>query len=95
MQMSGGHLLAAGLDGGNSMIFTKGENAIKSRLADASSVLDVHKENHIRQDVLFLFVEYDFAEGETVIKYCLTMIYLSCSVFTKNKGNSFRREERP
>ena len=34
MQMSGGHLLAAGLDGGNSIIFTKGENVIKSRLAE-------------------------------------------------------------
>jgi len=34
MQMSGGHLLAAGLDGGNSIIFTEGENVIKSRLAE-------------------------------------------------------------
>jgi len=34
MQMSGGHLLAAGLDGGNSVIFTEGENVIKSRLAE-------------------------------------------------------------
>ena len=33
MQMSGGHLLVAGLDGGNSVIFAEGENVIKSRLA--------------------------------------------------------------
>ena len=33
MQMSGGHLLAACLDGGNSIIFTEGENVSKSRLA--------------------------------------------------------------
>jgi len=30
--MSGGHLLAADPDGGNTMIFAKGETAIKSRL---------------------------------------------------------------
>ena len=30
MQMSGGHLLAAGLDGGNTIIFAKGENANES-----------------------------------------------------------------
>ena len=41
MQMSGGHLLASGLYGGNSMIFTKGENVIKSRLAETSIALDV------------------------------------------------------
>lgn len=34
MQMSTGHLLAAGLDRGNSMIFAFGENVIKSRLAE-------------------------------------------------------------
>ena len=34
MQMSGGHLLAAGLDGGNSIFFTEGENVIKSRLTE-------------------------------------------------------------
>ena len=33
--MSGGHLLAAGLDGGNTMIFALGENEIKSCLAFA------------------------------------------------------------
>jgi len=43
MQMSGGHLLAAGLDGGNTMIFTEGENVIKSRLAGASIVLNTYK----------------------------------------------------
>jgi len=43
MQMSGGHLLAAGLDGGNSMIFAKGKNVIKSRLAGTSIALGVHK----------------------------------------------------
>jgi len=32
--MSGGKLLAADLDGGNSIIFTEGETVIKSRLAE-------------------------------------------------------------
>ena len=32
MQMSSGHLLAAGLDGGSTIIFAKGKNVIKSRL---------------------------------------------------------------
>ena len=30
LQMSGGHLLATGLDGGNTLIFAKGENANES-----------------------------------------------------------------
>ena len=34
VQMSGGKLLAADLDGGNSIIFTEGETVIKSRLAE-------------------------------------------------------------
>ena len=34
MQMSGGHLLAARLDGGNARISTKGENRIRFRLAE-------------------------------------------------------------
>ena len=34
LQMSGGYLLAAGLDDGNSIIFTEGENVTKSRLAE-------------------------------------------------------------
>ena len=45
MQMSGGHLLAAGLDGGNTLIFAKGENVIKSRLAGTSIVLNTYKES--------------------------------------------------
>jgi len=36
MQMSGGHLLAAGLDGDNSIFFAKGKKVIKSRLAETS-----------------------------------------------------------
>ena len=41
--MSSGHLLAAGLDGGNSLIFTKSENVIKSASLETSIVLSTHK----------------------------------------------------
>ena len=54
MQMSGGHLLAAGFDGGNSIIFTEGENVIKSRLAEniySVGCLQIKKD--ILLDVLF------------------------------------------
>ena len=58
MQMSGGHLLAAGLDGGNTLIFAKGENVIKSRLAGTSIVLNSYKESIeiIRFRCFFLFL---------------------------------------
>ena len=43
--MSGGHMLAADLDGGNSMIFAKDENVIKSRLAGTSILLSIYKKD--------------------------------------------------
>jgi hypothetical protein len=48
MQMSSGHLLAAGLDGGNRTIFTNGENAdqVPPRAP---------KEKDIQLDVFFFY----------------------------------------
>jgi len=61
MQMSGGHLLAAGLDGGNTMIFTEGENVIKSRLAGASIVLNTYKPTNFDKSLsVFLFNQFAF-----------------------------------
>ena len=59
--MSGGHSLAAGLDGGNFIIFTEGENVIKSRLAEnIYSVGCLQKKKDIRKDVHFRLVEEEY-----------------------------------
>ena len=44
--MSGGYLLAGGLDGGNTIVFTDGKNANQVRPRPPN-------EKHIRQDVFF------------------------------------------
>jgi len=55
LQMSGGHLLAAGPDGGNTIIFAEGKNAIKSRLV--GGCFQIYRiDDKIRQDVLFYLV---------------------------------------
>jgi len=55
LQMSGGHLLAAGPDGGNTIIFAEGKNAIKSCLV--AGCFQIYRiDDKIRQDVLFYLV---------------------------------------
>ena len=57
IQMSGGHLFAAALDGGNTLIFATGENANESHYPP-------HKKNrYLTVSVLFIWADMGFEEA--------------------------------